>query len=370
MKVAIIGAGSIGNHLAYSSRKLNWDITVFDHDIEALDRFKNEIFPSRYGQFDNQIKLRVSEHFGSAKPRDFDAILIGTPPDSHLEILQMAVKLFPRAIFVEKPFCPPSESDIYDSKRIIENNPDIKFFCGYNHRQSMVTKHLIESIQLMDAVVTNLEVKWLESWEGILRAHPWISGPGETYLGSTSRGGGALFEHSHGLDLWIQISNILGLGVPLEVKAEMKYIEDVKMGTHYDASSTIEILTENGFHGKVHQDVLANPSQKTISVLSKSYRFDAEFGNKNLDKLSCVPTNDSIGGFSLEIEKPRPFDFDIELACISNILFSKQVKKPILNLDALSGLFTAYVAKKAIDSSKSGKSVRIESKGWESLKNA
>jgi predicted dehydrogenase len=370
MRAAVIGAGSVGNHLAYSARKLDWQITVFDRDQEALDRFQREIFPSRYGFFDTGITLSLVENLFSDKYSSFDVILIGTPPDTHLEILRAAVELKPHAIFIEKPFCPPTESDIFESKKIIENNPFIKFFCGYNHRLSIVTKNLLESLHSVRSKVINLEVDWLESWDGILRAHPWINGPGETYLGSLARGGGALFEHSHGLDLWWQIANNLGLGLPIEVKAEMKRISDSNVGTDYDERVHIEISTESGFVGKVHQDVLKSPSQKKIYVSTDRHEFIAEYGRDNRDKLSCIPLNGDIGGFSLELMKPRPTDFDPELELIDNMLSKRSRRAPLLNIDALSGLYTAYIAKKVVDSSDTGKSVRLESKGWESLKNA
>ena len=45
MKVKIIGAGSIGNHLAQASRRMGWDVLVVDVDPKALGRMKNENFP-------------------------------------------------------------------------------------------------------------------------------------------------------------------------------------------------------------------------------------------------------------------------------------------------------------------------------------
>lgn len=57
MKIGIIGAGSIGNHLAFSWRKIGADVTVCDISKNALDRFKAEIYPSRYGDFDSEIRL-------------------------------------------------------------------------------------------------------------------------------------------------------------------------------------------------------------------------------------------------------------------------------------------------------------------------
>jgi len=367
VRVGIVGAGSIGNHLAYSARKLNWEVTVFDRDTEALSRFKEDIFPSRYGRFDSEIVLKNSEDLSHANLGSFEMILIGTPPDTHLDVLRIAVKLKPRAIFIEKPFCPPTESQIFESKHLIEQNSSIDFFCGYNHRLSLVTRTLLDSIQLTDPHLLALEVNWLESWDGILRAHPWIGGPGETYLGSTEKGGGALFEHSHGLDLWIQISKALGLGLPNELRADMKIVKSEKENTDYDECVKVEIVTDKGFSGEINQDVLTNPSKKEVKVLCKNHRFLAAYGKEGHDSLRCEPTNGTSGGFSLDLEKPRPTDFDTELALIDKIMSKKLQTAPTINIDALSGLYTAYVAKRAVDSSKLGTSVQIDSKEWELL---
>ena len=47
-KVLIIGAGSIGNHLAYACRQKNRNINIFDVDESALKRTKEMIYPSRH----------------------------------------------------------------------------------------------------------------------------------------------------------------------------------------------------------------------------------------------------------------------------------------------------------------------------------
>jgi len=39
-KIAIIGAGSIGCHLSFSSRKMGWNVTVFDNSETALNRMR------------------------------------------------------------------------------------------------------------------------------------------------------------------------------------------------------------------------------------------------------------------------------------------------------------------------------------------
>jgi pyruvate/2-oxoglutarate dehydrogenase complex dihydrolipoamide dehydrogenase (E3) component len=46
VKVKIFGAGSIGNHLANASRRLDWQVDVVDIDLAALKRMREEIYPT------------------------------------------------------------------------------------------------------------------------------------------------------------------------------------------------------------------------------------------------------------------------------------------------------------------------------------
>lgn len=58
MNIKIIGAGSIGNHLAHACRHLGWNVTICDIDDEALSRTKTLIYPGRYQKWDDEIELR------------------------------------------------------------------------------------------------------------------------------------------------------------------------------------------------------------------------------------------------------------------------------------------------------------------------
>lgn len=364
MNVAIIGAGSIGNHLAYSARKVGWNLSVFDRDLVALERFRNDIYPNRYGSFDSGISLYDMNQFMDSKAELFDAVLIGTPPDTHLEIVKHAVKLQPKIIFIEKPLCPPSEEEIFEIREIIHSKQDIQFLCGYNHRLNSVTRNLLDSFELLDTSANRLEVNWLESWDGIMQAHPWIKSPSDTYLGFTRRGGGALFEHSHGIDLWIKLAQNLGLGIPRRVKTKFKEVRDEKTGDSYDSEVDIEIETNLGFVGRVTQDVISFPSVKQVKLEGNLYHFRAHYNHGGFDKLLCSPKSKTLGGFNLEISKPRPSDFDTEITLIDRLLKGVKIKNQRLGLDATSGLFTAFVAKKALDSAKLNDSEEIEMAGW------
>ena len=83
MKVKIYGAGSIGNHLAHACRDKGWEVLICDIDPEALERTKNDIYPARYGHWDKTIRLATLENLPD---EEFDIVIVGTPPDTHLRI--------------------------------------------------------------------------------------------------------------------------------------------------------------------------------------------------------------------------------------------------------------------------------------------
>ena len=102
MNVKIIGAGSIGNHLANACVTQGLSVTIVDIDKEALDRTKNIIYPERYEHWDDKIKLTQPSKLGAKK---FDIVIIGTPPSSHLSLAIEEIKNNPKAILIEKPLC-------------------------------------------------------------------------------------------------------------------------------------------------------------------------------------------------------------------------------------------------------------------------
>ena len=57
MNVKIYGAGSIGNHFSHAALRMGWNVDVYDIDKNALTRMKNEIYPSRYGNWNEKIGL-------------------------------------------------------------------------------------------------------------------------------------------------------------------------------------------------------------------------------------------------------------------------------------------------------------------------
>ena len=194
MKIKVLGAGSIGNHLSHAARHLGWSVDLIDIDPKALDRARDEIYPARYGKFDSAIGLYTSDQ---APKGGYDLILVGTPPDSHMPLALDALDESPRAILIEKPVCTPG-LDGADALMAKANAKNCRLFVGYDHVVGAAVERLCALIDEGRAgEVETLDVEFREHWGGIFAAHPWLSGPADTYLGSWRRGGGAAAEHSH-----------------------------------------------------------------------------------------------------------------------------------------------------------------------------
>src|SRR5688500_10803690 len=220
MKVKVYGAGSIGNHLSQAARQMGWSVAIVDIDPAALERMKSDIYPSRYGAWDESISLH---ELGQEPKGEFDMIFIGTPPDHHLDLALAAADEKPLALFVEKPVCTPNLDEIAGFNALLDR-PGMATFVGYDHIVGKATK-VVEQMLAEKAVgeIETLDVEFREHWRGIFAAHPWLSGPEDTYLGFWRRGGGAAGEHSHAVNLWQHFAHAIGAGYVSEVQAMLEF---------------------------------------------------------------------------------------------------------------------------------------------------
>ena len=260
-RVKIFGAGSIGNHLAHASRELGWEVVVCDVDQAALIRMQEEIYPSRYGEWDFSIKLCLNSE---APVGGFDLICVGTPPDHHVKLAFQALEEKPSALLVEKPFCTPA-LDGAQEFYLAARDSSTQVFVGYDHVVGRATKQAEELIQsgIIGAVRT-IDVEFREYWGGIFKAHPWLDGPEDSYLGFWERGGGASGEHSHAVNLWQHFAHISGFGRVVEVSAMVHYVKQGK--ANYDDLCLMNLRTEKGLVGRVIQDVITLPPRKRVRV--------------------------------------------------------------------------------------------------------
>ena len=357
-KVKILRAGSIGNHLGHAARVLGWDVDICDMDEAALERTRTDIYPARYGAWDEEIHLFPVEQ---APVGDYDMICIGTPPDSHIELALKALEERPRALLVEKPLCGP---DLHQAQKLFEmaENCDTQAFVGYDHVVGNAVGRVrsLAASGGMEPFVT-MDVEFREYWGGIFAAHPWLDGPADTYLGYWQRGGGAAGEHSHAINLWQHFALAIGAGRVREVSATADYVKDGAV--EYDRICALNLKTEGGLMGRVIQDVVTAPTRKWA-------RLQGQDGFLEL-QIAFEPGRDKVisttGGCTAEdyiFETTRPGDFIAEMEHIRDVLDGKIEESPI-SLER--GLETMLVIAAAHKSARSGRTVEIKyDKGYSS----
>lgn len=322
-RVKIFGAGSIGNHLANASRRLGWSVDICDVDGEALRRTREEIYPGRYGAWDQSIGLYSSESVPSG---GYDLIIIGTPPDIHMALARQAVQERPVAILVEKPLCTP---DLSGAQELFEeaNAAGVLVFVGYDHvvgKAAQFVGNMLREGRI--GQLDTIDVEFREYWGGIFNAHPWLNGPSDTYLGYWQRGGGSCGEHSHATNLWQYFAHQAGAGRIVEVSAELEYVREG--GADYDKLCLMNVRTENGMLGRVVQDVVTRPTRKWARIQGGDGYLEWYCGQKpGVD--SAVHALDCGVFTETEVSKTRPDDFIQELRHIDDSLNGASGLSPI-----------------------------------------
>ena len=348
-RVKILGAGSIGNHLAHASRRLGWRVALCDIEAAALERARREIYPARYGAWDEAIEL----HLAADAPRaGFDLIVVGTPPDVHVALAIEAIAEQPRAVLVEKPLCGPDLRGAEGLRRLAADR-GVTVFVGYDHVVGKGAVAALEAARRLDGVET-LDVEFREHWAGIFAAHPWLDGPQDSYLGFWERGGGASGEHSHAINLWQYFARGVGAGGVAEVSATLDYVREG--GVDYDKLCLLNLRTETGLVGRVVQDVVTIPPRKWARIQGRdgyvSLGVGVQPGADGVEwKLGDAEPE------ALVIEKTRPDDFIRELEHIEAVLDAGE-KAEVLCLDR--GLDTMLVVAAAHRSAREGRTIRID----------
>lgn len=304
MKVKIIGAGSIGNHLAQAARRMGWDVVVVDNDPRALERMKTDIYPSRYGAWDDQIQLFET----TDEPKGgFDLIMLGTPPDVRMKLALAALGEKPKILHLEKPLCTPLLEHIPEFINKMKKYPETIVTVGYDHAIAESSEFVINLLEMKTiGDILTIDVEFREHWQGIFKAHPWLSGPQDTYLGFWRRGGGAGGEHSHALHLWQVFAKAAGW----EKISNFKSVFDMqeKQNVNYDQLVAFILKTRDNKFGRVVQDVITLPTRKWARLQ----------GDNGFIEWHCngLPTGDIVryqvyGQDPVEkvFEKKRPDDF-------------------------------------------------------------
>jgi predicted dehydrogenase len=355
-RMKIYGAGSIGNHLANAARTLDWHVDMCDIDMSALERTREEIYPTRYGKWDDKIGLYSCDEVPKG---NYDVIFIGTPPDSHMSLALSAVSESPKIVLVEKPMCTPS---LENAQELIEAGleNDVKILVGYDHVVATATDKIAEILEKNDfGKIETLDVEFREHWGGIFAAHPWLEGPWDSYLGFWKRGGGATGEHSHAVNLWQHFAHLLGEGIVTDVTATLDYVKDEKID--YDKTALLNLRTESGLLGRVVQDVVTKPARKWARIQGDKGFIEWHCGYEP-GKDRVIASFDNGTKTDEIIEKTRPDDFIKELKHLEGVL-TDRIKESSLSINR--GLDTMLVIAAAHKSNEHNRTVTLDySKGY------
>jgi len=356
-KIRIVGAGSIGNHIAHAARKRDWQVTVTDIDVAALRRTREEIYPERYGAWDKAISLKLA---GDAANEFADVVYIGTPPDTHIALANEALdRVPPRALVIEKPLSGP---DLYGCQALAERCTKQGVFAavGYNHclgANTVCTDTLIRDGRL--GQLQTISTRTREHWQGIFDAHSWLAGPIDSYLGFAERGGGAMGEHSHALNIWQHFAHVAGQGRVTEVSARLDWVRSG--GVAFDRSAFVTLKTENGLIGDVIQDVVTRPTEKSARLQGEEGFIEWQVGAKTGEDLVVS------GGLGREtdevpIKKTRADDFIAVIDHLGAVLDGDVQESPVA---LMRGLETQVVIAAIFKSDAEGRRVSIDwSRGY------
>jgi predicted dehydrogenase len=314
-KVKIIGAGSIGNHLAQAARRMSWDVVVVDSSPDALRRMRYEIYPQRYGKWDDRISLYQS---GTEPKGGFDIICIGTPPEVRMTLAVEALAERPKVIQLEKPFTSPNNPVLPAFLSALKENVHTRVVVGYDHAVSESIEFVTDQLckQLLGEVIT-IDVEFREHWQGIFAAHPWLSGPADSYLGYWRKGGGALSEHSHALHLFRHLCLAAGSGMWTSMQAMLDVQHDGAV--EYDRVAMLQFRLASGATGRVVQDVVTVPTKKIARITGEDGVIEWQCGGHATgDVVRIAPCL----GETLErvFQKKRPDDFLREMLYIDRVL--------------------------------------------------
>lgn len=351
-RVKIFGAGSIGNHLGHACRGLGWQVTICDLDAQALRRTRDEIYPTRYGDWDEEIRLAAVDEVAK---EPFDVVIVGTPPDTHIPIALEQLEAAPPAVlFIEKPLCPP-DLDGCDALQRAAAKTGTFVGVGYNHtltRNTVQAERWLAEHPIGEPLALHAMTR--EHWGGIFRAHPWLAGPQDTYLGFTARGGGAIGEHSHAINIWQHFAHRTGNGRIAEVSAMLEMVE--QGGASYDRIAHLNVRSEGGLAGTIAQDVVTEPARKWLRLQGADGFLEWEV-NADADH-DAIRTWQGEGEVEeTRLAKTRADDFRPEAEHIADLLEGGTKDSPV---SLTRGLETMMVVAAAIRSDREHRTVTID----------
>lgn len=241
--ILVLGAGSVGKRHLRNFAELGCRVSAMDPRSDRLHEAQNEVSLSkRFGSVDE-----ISDHW-----REFDGVVIGSPPKFHVDQC-IAVAKAGLPILLEKPLCRSLE-EAQGLLRFMEERPEVPFLLGYTYRW---WRPLAEFKRQISRVGQPLHATFVMS-ANLADWHPWERYQ-DFFMASRDLGGGALLDESHFLDLMLWF-----FGLPESIYGRVEKLSSLEIDT--DDNVDIIACYQDGLRVSMHLDLYGRPHQKYISI--------------------------------------------------------------------------------------------------------
>lgn len=328
MRILVVGCGSIGARHIRNLRRLHvGEVSACDTDKNRLQTVKEEC---SLGRVYTDLKDALAE--------GFDAVLVCTPPSTHMPIARECIERDAH-LFIEKPLSNTLEGvhglirEASAKKRVLSVGYNFRFDLGLGTVNDSIAKKDLGEVLAARAQFG----QFLPDWR------PWQDYT-QSYTARQDLGGGIILDGSHELDYlrWLigdvrEVSCFAGKAANLEA----------------DTEGIAEILLrfESGCLGEVHLDFVRPGYIRDCEIIGETgvVRWDYtsrtvskfEPGAKEWQSLTIAGNNE-----------------DMYIAEMRNFIASIQgLEKPVVS--GLEGMKSLEVALAAKESAATGKVVRL-----------
>jgi predicted dehydrogenase len=240
-KILVCGAGSIGQRHIKNLQNLNINVSAW--------RSRKELVK----ELSDQYKINVYTDFDCALER-VDAVVVATNTNKHIDIALKSIDKG-KAIFIEKPIAKSLSEVTPLVNKVSKNNNIIEIGFQLRAHPNLIKIYDLTRQKLFGPLYTYRAVvgQRLDKWR-----------PGtdyrESYSASEDRGGGALLDLIHEIDL----INWLTGGIE-KVYGNVSNVSDLEMSA--DDLVNITLINKNGAVGQIQMDMVSPEYRRNLELV-------------------------------------------------------------------------------------------------------